>query len=117
MALSRRQRSTVKALWEMHHPKVCQPYLHLFLCSRVFFFLFAVFVVFLIFCFFFPIAFGEGVGQGGVGGCVCVFVCIVIFWWFMPFALCLWDPRALLMSRVSRDGSDKAGSVGVEAQR
>lgn len=46
-----------------------------------------------------------------------VFVCIVILWWFMPIAQYLWDLKALLVSRVSRDGSDKAGSVGVEAQR
>lgn len=75
------------------------------------------FVGFLIRCSFPPFAFGEGVGQGGVGGCVCVFVCIVILWWFIPIAQYLWDLKDLLVSRVSRDGSDKAGSVGVEAQR
>lgn len=68
--------------------------------------------------FFFP--FGEGVGQGGVGGCVYVCVCICVhsvLWWFIPIALCMWDPRALPVSRVSRDGSDEAGSVGVGAPK
>lgn len=56
----------------------------------------------------------RGWGKVGLEG---VFVCIVILWWFMPIAQYLWDLKALLVSRVSRDGSDKAGSVGVEAQR
>lgn len=58
----------------------------------------------------------RGWGKVGLEG-VCVFVCIVILWWFMPIAQYLWDLKALLVSRVSRDGSDKAGSVGVEAKR
>ncbi len=52
--------------------------------------------------------------------CMCVYVCVYVqsvLWCFMPIALCLWDPTALPVSRVSRDGSDEDGSVGVGAQR
>ncbi len=117
--LSCRQRSTVKALWEMHHPKACQPYLNPFLCGRYF-------VVCHVCCFphpqfFFLLVRGWGkVGLEGVCMYVCVCVCVYVqsvLWCFMPIAPCQWDPTALPVSRVSRDGSDEDGSVGVGAQR
>jgi len=85
VALSCRQRSEVKALWEMHHPKVCQPCIYLFLCSRFFFFSAVYF--FLIRCFSPLLLLVRGWGKVGLKG-VCVFVCILIFWWFILLSIC-----------------------------
>ncbi len=82
--------------------------------------LFAMFVVFLILSFF-SFWWGGGARWGWrVYVCMCVYVCVYVqsvLWCFMPIALCLWDPTALPVSRVSRDGIAEDGSVGVGAQR